>query len=260
LLNYFGAKLIENLNQSSSDATGSFMLLNSEGFWLKGLSPEDEWNFMYNNRKDRTLAKRDIKAWKRISSRDADQFSTDHGIYTFATVWPLGRGMLSSTGSGEAFKASDAVLSGKNYSWKIVSLIPNKILSERQTTILLHWLPLYGLVVLFLTFVSLGLVLAANHRKRAEEERLRSKKLQGIVEMAGSVCHEMNQPLQVISGLSELLLVEVPEDNPLYSNLQKIIEQTDRMGEITGKLMNITKYETKGYLKGKIVDIDKAAD
>ena len=71
---------------------------------------------------------------------------------------------------------------------------------------------------------------------------------------------EMNQPLQVISGLSELLLVEVPEDNPLYSNLQKIIEQTDRMGEITGKLMNVTRYETKSYLKGKIVDIDKAAD
>ncbi len=32
------------------------------------------------------------------------------------------------------------------------------------------------------------------------------------------------------------------------------------MGTITKKLMRITKYETKGYLKGNIVDIDKAAD
>ncbi len=169
LLNYFGAKLIENLKLSLSDTTGSFMLLNSGGYWLKGLSPEDEWGFMYKDRKDLTLAKRDTEAWNRISARDVGQFSNNHGIYTFATVWPLGHGMLSSTGSGEAFKASDFVLSGKDYNWKIVSLISKKTLKERQTAILLHWLPLYGLVILFLAFVSLGLALSATHRKRAEE-------------------------------------------------------------------------------------------
>jgi hypothetical protein len=109
LLNYFGGKLIENLNLSLSDTTGSLMLLNSGGYWLKGLNPEDEWGFMYKDRKDRTLAKRDTEAWNRISARDVGQFSNDHGIYTFATVWPLGHGMLSSTGSGEAFKASDFI-------------------------------------------------------------------------------------------------------------------------------------------------------
>jgi len=93
-----------------------------------------------------------------------------------------------------------------------------------------------------------------------ESARVEREKLRVIIEMAGAVCHEMNQPLQAISGLSEFLLMKVPEDNPLYPNLQKIIEQTDRMGEITGKLMNVTRYETKSYLKGKIVDIDKAAD
>ncbi len=85
------------------------------------------------------------------------------------------------------------------------------------------------------------------------------EKLNGVIEMAGAVCHEMNQPLQVISGLSELLLMDVTQNNPLYKNIQGIKDQIDRMGGITKKLMNITRYETKDYLKGSIVDIDKSS-
>lgn len=85
------------------------------------------------------------------------------------------------------------------------------------------------------------------------------EKLNGVIEMAGAVCHEMNQPMQVVLGLSEFLLMDIREDNPLYKNIQKIKDQIDRMGGITKKLMNITIYETKSYLKGKIIDIDKAS-
>ena len=95
-------------------------------------------------------------------------------------------------------------------------------------------------------------------RRRAEEELLRQEKLQGVIEMAGAVCHELNQPLQVVSGISELLMMDVEDDNPFNGNVKTIKEQVVRMGEITRKLMRITKYETKDYLKGKIIDIDKA--
>jgi len=94
--------------------------------------------------------------------------------------------------------------------------------------------------------------------KQAESERIQKEKLQGVVEMAGAVCHEMNQPLQVVAGLSELLAMDIKEGSPLFNNLMKIKEQANRMGEITKKLAKVTKYETKGYLKGKIIDIDKA--
>ncbi len=85
------------------------------------------------------------------------------------------------------------------------------------------------------------------------------EKLTGVIEMAGAVCHEINQPMQVVLGLSELLLMDVKEDHPLYQNIFEIKDQIDRMGGITRKLMNITRYETKNYLKGNIVDIDKSS-
>lgn len=96
-------------------------------------------------------------------------------------------------------------------------------------------------------------------RKKAEEEKLSREKFQGVLETAGAVCHELNQPLQVISLSSGLLLMDLAEDNPLYANIKRINRQVDRMGDITGKLITITRYETKDYLKGKIVDIDKAS-
>ena len=85
------------------------------------------------------------------------------------------------------------------------------------------------------------------------------EKFQGVVEMAGAICHELNQPMQIISGYSELLLMDMPEESIQYANIEKIKSQIDRMGAITKKLMRITKYETMNYLAGKIIDIDKAS-
>lgn len=95
-------------------------------------------------------------------------------------------------------------------------------------------------------------------RKKAEEELGQHEKLQGVIEMAGGVCHELNQPLQAIAGYSEILMMDIEVDNPLYDNIKSIKQQIVRMGDITEKLMTITRYETIDYLNGKIVDIDKA--
>lgn len=94
--------------------------------------------------------------------------------------------------------------------------------------------------------------------KLAESERAQKEKLQGVVEMARAVCHEMNQPLQAVIGLSELLAMDAEENDPIFKNLKNIQEQADRMGEITKKLMKVTRYETKDYPGEKIIDIDKA--
>ena len=80
--------------------------------------------------------------------------------------------------------------------------------------------------------------------------------------MAGAVCHELNQPMQVVSAYSEMLMADMSEDNPLSGDINKIKGQIERMGQITRKLMRITKYETKDYVFDgkKIIDIDKASE
>jgi len=82
-----------------------------------------------------------------------------------------------------------------------------------------------------------------------------------VLEMAGAICHELNQPMQAISGYSELLMMNIPEDNTLYRYIENIEDQIGRMGEITRKLMRITRYETRSYMgnRYRIIDIDNSA-
>ncbi len=96
--------------------------------------------------------------------------------------------------------------------------------------------------------------------REAEKANIEKEKLAGVIEMSAAVCHELNQPLMVISGLSDILLWDMEEDHPLYKHLTAMQEQLDKTGLITKKLMNITRYETREYTAGrKIIDIDKSS-
>jgi PAS domain S-box-containing protein len=92
-------------------------------------------------------------------------------------------------------------------------------------------------------------------RKETEEISREKDRLQAVLELSGAVCHEMNQPLMSISGYFELILMDMPAQDPNYQRIKKIQSQLERMAGITKKLMKISKYQTKDYLNGKILDI-----
>jgi sigma-B regulation protein RsbU (phosphoserine phosphatase) len=88
-----------------------------------------------------------------------------------------------------------------------------------------------------------------------------SEKFKGVVEMAGAVCHELNQPLQGLLGFSEMLLMDLTPEDPSYETAKAIIKEVERIGVLTHRFMTITKYRTKAYMNGRrvIVDIEKAS-
>lgn len=91
--------------------------------------------------------------------------------------------------------------------------------------------------------------------KAAEKERFERERLQGILEMAGAVCHELNQPLQAILGYSELIIMN-PEHDSSDRNLHSIKLQAAKIENITRKLSGITHYKTVKYAGDTmIVDI-----
>lgn len=116
-----------------------------------------------------------------------------------------------------------------------------------------------GFLIAFI-FVLVQENIAMKKRRQFEEERLQKAKLHGVIEMAGAACHELNQPLQTLAAYAHSLLRDVSEDSPVVEKIKKIKETVHQVGQITKKIMNITKYETKEYINGfKIIDIDKAS-
>jgi signal transduction histidine kinase len=97
-------------------------------------------------------------------------------------------------------------------------------------------------------------------RSQVETQLRHQEKLKGVIEMAGGVCHELNQPLQILLGYSEMLMVDLEEDHPDRQKMASIVEQVDRMKTITQRLMSVTRYETIEYLDNTIIDINRASD
>ncbi len=105
----------------------------------------------------------------------------------------------------------------------------------------------------------IGVGVDITDRKQAEKTLLEQQKLQGVLEMAGAICHELNQPLQIISGSSELLLMDIKSSDTKYKVLKNIEDNIKRMALLMRKIMGITRYQSKSYLKNKIVDIERAS-
>lgn len=74
----------------------------------------------------------------------------------------------------------------------------------------------------------------------AQEVLLRQRSVKMVAEMAAGAAHELNNPLAVVSGRSQLLMRQVP-DEEMRSALEVIYAQAHRCSEIVGELMSFAK-------------------
>ncbi len=106
---------------------------------------------------------------------------------------------------------------------------------------------------------SVAVLSDLTEKNRAAQDRMQREKLEGVLETAGAVCHELNQPLQALSGYTELLAVKLAgHEAGIY--IEKLLTQIERMRHINDNLQGITRYETTDYAGNKkIIDIHKAS-
>lgn len=180
ILNYKGKDLLNKIDELKEYATGHIMLLNRDGYWLRGRSPDEEWGFMFKDKKKISFANTFSEAWGKINQKDSGQFTGTKGMYTFTTIYPLEEGLKSSTGSPEAFARSASSLSPQKYYWKLVSHIPKDILAKQVHPTKVHYLLLNCLFAMILAF---GCWLAANAKQqRIQAERELKKNEQKLKE------------------------------------------------------------------------------
>ncbi len=78
----------------------------------------------------------------------------------------------------------------------------------------------------------------------AEDADLRER-----LEEAARLCHELNQPIQVVMGYSEILLKGLSPEHPHHKVMQLLKEQMLRMSQLTKRLRGIVRKEKKdGYI------------
>lgn len=84
-------------------------------------------------------------------------------------------------------------------------------------------------------------------RVELEEQVLQQDRLASLGLLAAGVAHEVNTPLTGISGYAQLLLDEMPEDDPRRETLDKIEIQTKRASTIANSLLNLAHPERSSF-------------
>ena len=73
------------------------------------------------------------------------------------------------------------------------------------------------------------------------EEEQHAGGISGHAAELGGLCHSLNQPLMAISGLSEIMAMQMAEEDPLKPKMIKLTRQVDKMSAIVREIMNVSK-------------------
>ncbi len=96
----------------------------------------------------------------------------------------------------------------------------------------------------------------ALQRQRMNQAIANAEKLKTVQQLAGAICHEFSQPLQVLS-LSLMLLKENPAD--INQHIDTCKGMINRINGLVRKLGNITEIKSQPYLNMQIFDLNASA-
>lgn len=77
--------------------------------------------------------------------------------------------------------------------------------------------------------------------KQLEMQFLQSQKMETVGRLAGGIAHDLNNLFTILSGYSQLSLLEIDGDHPLKGNLKEIKRTVDRAAELTRQLLAISR-------------------
>lgn len=237
VLNYLANRLLQNLDSNAYHAIGKILLVNANGYWLKGVSSTDEWGFMYDDRKDRTLAATFPRAATQISTNEAGQIYTPEGLFTFKSLAPFESIQLLSITNTHAPPSP----SRPEEIWRLISYVsPQAIMSSRRL-LQKKFLLLDALLLVILLGGATALALAMASRKQTQQEleqshedlqkRVRERtaelelsylELQEQFEKQQQTDEEITRNYQTQSVLNKLLHLSL-EDRPIGELLELFI-------------------------------------
>lgn len=77
--------------------------------------------------------------------------------------------------------------------------------------------------------------------KQYQEKLIHSQKMEDLGRLAGGVAHEINTPLSIILGYSQLLLKDFPPDDPVAQDIEIIEKQAQVCRKIVADLLSFSR-------------------
>ena len=78
-------------------------------------------------------------------------------------------------------------------------------------------------------------------RKKLEAQLRQSHKMEAVGQLAGGVAHDFNNMLNVILGYTEVIMLDLPSEDPLYAKIEQIGKAATRSADLTKQLLGFSR-------------------
>lgn len=220
VINYLGSEILnqfERITQYFGDA--HYSLLNSNGYYLKGVNREDEWGCMFENGTNRTFRKDNPELWQQILKRKTGHFLTDKGLFSFSTIYPLSNLIISNSTSlysdGLNYSNNRSIVR-LEYFWIIVSFISDENIYDGPQKTLNDLLMIDSLLIVILAITLWTLSNTQFKKGHAEEELQRQHDhLETIVEERTRELMESEEKFRSISASANEAIIMMDDKSKI---------------------------------------------
>jgi len=115
VLRFLGRRLLQALDEAATGFSGTLLLLDESGFYLRGARPEDEWGFALGH--DRRFDRDHPAAWTAMRDVERGQVRDPSGLLTFRRV--------RLTRTARAWLADDGLI--------VAAWVPHSVLHEASS-------------------------------------------------------------------------------------------------------------------------------
>ncbi len=119
------------------------------------------------------------------------------------------------------------------------------------------WRYLEGVLTNLLDDPSVGAIVNnyrdATERRSLEQQVIQAQKMEAVGRLAGGVAHDFNNILTAIGGYTDLLLADLPLDDPRREDVDEIHRAADRAAALTQQLLAFSRRQV---LQPKVIDLN----